>query len=126
MTDTVCFHFQFITKVKTLNKLNTILLNEFSPVCRPYRLIDFSRNFHLKITINLLIMTMFNHCLTSKSIPKMSKLSKIQCFMHRVSCTLYPILTISKTFVKHLFSQLFVFQSIAMSVRHLYSDRQIC
>jgi len=29
MTDTVTFHFQLITKVKTLNQLITILLNLF-------------------------------------------------------------------------------------------------
>jgi len=29
MTDTITFHFQLITKVKTLNQLITILLNLF-------------------------------------------------------------------------------------------------
>jgi len=34
MTDTVTFHFQLITKVKTLNQLITILLNLFFFVWR--------------------------------------------------------------------------------------------
>jgi len=64
----------------------------------------------------------FNQCLTSLSVFQHLKHLNI----NTLSSTYHSPSAISKTFVKHLTLFVADTQSLTTSVRHLYSDRQIC